>query len=90
MPFRSSRRSKQEAAPVVPAREPVGVGERAGERAMMVSVMRASPDVRYRAARELGLLDGLENVVGVELERGLLERARASGVLAALEEAVAT
>jgi hypothetical protein len=56
----------------------------------MVSVMRASPDVRYRAARDLGLLDGLENVVGVELERGLLERARASGVLAALEEAVAT
>ena len=55
---------------------------------MMVSVMRVAPDVRYRAARELGLLDGLENVVGLELERRLLERARAGRALAALQEAV--
>ena len=55
---------------------------------MMVSVMRAAPDVRYRAARQLGLLDGLQNVHGLELERRLLTQARASRKLAALEEAV--
>jgi hypothetical protein len=55
---------------------------------MMVSVMRVPPDVRYRAARELGLLDGLQNVHGLELERRLLTQTRASRKLAALEEAV--
>ena len=56
---------------------------------MMLSVMRVPPDVRYRAAKELGLFDGLQNVVGLELERRLLEQARETRTLAALAEAVA-
>jgi hypothetical protein len=57
-------------------------------REITVRVMHAAPDVRYRAARALGLLDGLELVAGPEREAALLERARASRQLAALEQAI--
>jgi hypothetical protein len=59
------------------------------ELALAVSVMRAAPDVRYRAARSLGLFDGLDGSRGVELERALLANAQQAGKLEALEEAVA-
>jgi len=55
----------------------------------MLSVMRAAPDVRYRAARGLGLMDGLDGAAGPELERLLLARARDAHMLGSLEEALA-
>jgi hypothetical protein len=58
-------------------------------RELMLSVMRAAPDVRYRAARALGLMDGLDGAAGADLERRLLERARDARALAALDEALA-
>ena len=61
----------------------------ADEHRLILQVMRASPDVRYRAARELGLLVGLDGLTGGELERRLLAGARTTGRLAALSEAVA-
>jgi len=60
----------------------------AAERALMLSVMRVAPDVRYRAARSLGLLEGLEGARGVELERALLARAHNAQKLAELDEAI--
>jgi hypothetical protein len=73
------------------ASEPVGAPESVSdsERAIMLAVMRVPPDVRYRAAREIGLLDGLWGAGGVELERSLLARAHAARKLEALEEALA-
>ena len=59
------------------------------ERALMVSVMRVAPDVRYRAARSLGLFEGLEGRQGVELERALLANAHSAGRLQELDEALA-
>jgi hypothetical protein len=59
-----------------------------GAREITVRLMHAAPDVRYRAARALGLLDGLELVAGPEREVALLERARAGRQLAALEQAI--
>ena len=59
------------------------------EHRLILQVMRASPDVRYRAARERGLLRGLDGLAGGELERRLLAGARATGRLAELSEAVA-
>lgn len=61
----------------------------AAERALMLSVMRVAPDVRYRAARSLGLLTGLDGRAGVELERALLARAHEAGKLTELDEAIA-
>jgi len=69
--------------PVVPATAEDGARE------LALRIMRAAPDVRYRAARGLGLLEGLDGASGPELERGLLERARAARMLAALDEAIA-
>lgn len=80
-------------APAEPAAETVAavaqgpVEEDARE--LMLSVMRAAPDLRYRAARQLGLLEGLEGASGPELERRLLERARDARALTALKEALA-
>jgi len=70
--------SESEEAPLaVPQPEPVA----SDNRAIMLAVMRAAPDSRHRAARELGLLDGLEHLTGVELERELLKHAVDSGQL---------
>jgi hypothetical protein len=78
------------AQPVIdtPDREPdVAISD--AERAVIVDVMRVAPDVRYRAARSLDLLGGLEDTYGVVREHALLGRARSSGKLIALAEAVA-
>ena len=58
-------------------------------RELMLSVMRAAPDVRYRAARRLGLMEGLDGAGGPALERQLLGRARNARMLAALDEELA-
>jgi hypothetical protein len=69
------------------AAAPVAVGPQ--EYAQAVRVMSVPPDTRYRAARAVGLLDGLSGPSGgFALDRDLLTRARASGRLAALAEAV--
>jgi hypothetical protein len=52
------------------------------------SIMRAAPDLRYRAARTLGLLESRDSGGGPEFERRLLERARDTRQLAALEQAL--
>jgi len=70
-------------APAVPATAEDGARE------LALRIMRAAPDVRYGAARRLGILEGLDGASGPELERGLLERARAARMLAALDEAIA-
>jgi hypothetical protein len=85
-PAPATTRTKAAPALAAPAVERPRVS--AQERAIMVGVMRVAPDVRYRAARTLGLLDGLERHSGVELEHSLLERAHASGKLDALGEAL--
>lgn len=79
------RRAKQPRTELA-APPPAAAEENARE--LMLSVMRAAPDVRYRAARRLGLMEGLA-VGAPELERRLLERAREARMLAALEEALA-
>ena len=80
------RRAKRPQPEPEPAAPPAPAEENARE--LMLGVMRAAPDVRYRAARRLGLMDGLDGS-GPELERRLLERARDARMLAALQEAVA-
>jgi hypothetical protein len=57
-------------------------------RAIMIRVMRVAPDARYRAARQLGLLEGSEHAAGPELERHLLQRAYTMRMLGALEAAL--
>jgi len=59
----------------------------ADEHAAILGVMRVAPDVRYRAARSAGLLDGLEEMRGAALEHAILERARSAGKLSELAEA---
>lgn len=59
-----------------------------GARELVFTIMRAAPDLRYRAARTLGLLEGPDAGGGPEFERRLLERARDTRQLAALEEAL--
>ena len=54
------------------------------ERTMVYKVMSASPDLRRRAGRRLGLLLEHEDKVGVALDKALLERAIAQGRLAEL------
>jgi hypothetical protein len=81
------RQPQPEPAPPPPIAAPAPPEE--GAREIAVRVMHAAPDVRYRAARTLGLLDGLEYAMGPEREIALLERARAGRQLAALEEAIA-
>lgn len=71
-----------------PAPAPAPAEAEVDARELMLSVMRAAPDVRYRAARGLGLMDGLDGAAGPELERLLLARARDARMLAALEEAL--
>ena len=72
-----------EEAPPAPAAAPFS----AEEHAAIIGVMRVAPDVRYRAARSAGLLDGLEDMRGAALEHAILERARGAGKLAELAEA---
>jgi hypothetical protein len=72
----------EEASPA-PAAAPFS----AEEHAAILGVMRVAPDVRYRAARSAGLLDGLEDVRGAALEHAILERARDAGKLSELAEA---
>jgi hypothetical protein len=79
------RRAKQ---PQPELAEPTPVSAEENARELMLSVMRAAPDVRYAAARRLGLMDGLD-AGGPELERRVLERARDARMLAALDEALA-
>jgi hypothetical protein len=69
----------------------VAVASRPEERAheLVLSIMRAAPDLRFRAARELGLLEPAERGSGPEFERMLLERARDAHKLTALEQAIA-
>jgi hypothetical protein len=78
------RQPQSEPAPPIAASTP----PEEGAREITVRVMRAAPDVRYRAARALGLLEGVEHLAGPEREIALLARARASRQLAALEEAI--
>jgi hypothetical protein len=80
------RRRQPQSEPAPPIAAPPLPEE--GAREIAVRVMHAAPDVRYRAARALGLLDGWEYATGPEREIALLERARASRQLAALEEAI--
>jgi hypothetical protein len=61
----------------------------AAEHAVIIDVMRVAPDVRYRAARSLDLLKGLEETHGIAREHAILERARSSGKLIPLAEAIA-
>ncbi len=59
------------------------------ERQMVYRVMRASPDARRRAARELNLLPpNSEDMDGLEMDRELLRRALEEGTLAALDERI--
>lgn len=55
---------------------------------LMISILAVAPDVRYRAARQLGVLAGLMGASGPEVERRLLERAYERRMLAALAEAI--
>ena len=59
------------------------------EREMVYRVMRASPDVRLRAARQLGLLLESEELSGSELDKDVLRRARDNGRLAELDVRIA-
>jgi hypothetical protein len=59
-----------------------------GARELVLTIMRAAPDLRYRAARALGLIEGPDSGGGPQFERRLLERARDTRQLAALEEAL--
>ena len=79
------RRRAKHPQPELAAPPPATAEENARE--LMLSVMRAAPDVRYRAARQLGLMEDLA-AGGPEFERRLLERARAARMLAALDEAL--
>ena len=54
-------------------------------RKMVYRVMSASPDVRRRAARELGLLPEHDGLDGLELDKAVLRRALAEGRLAELD-----
>ena len=54
-------------------------------RKMVYRVMSASPDVRLRAARELGLLPEHEELGGLDLDKAVLQRALAEGRLAELD-----
>ena len=92
MLFRRRRKNAEPAAQAVAAAVAVPAVPAPAEensRELMVSVMRAAPDLRYRAASRLGLLEGLAGASGPELERRLLERARDARMLTALEEALA-
>ena len=82
------RRRAKHPEPAVAVAPPPGPAEE-NARELMLSVMRAAPDVRYGAARALGLMDGLDGAAGPELERRLLERARDARQLATLAEALA-
>ena len=82
------RRRPKHTQPEVAAPAPAPAAEE-NPRELMLSVMRAAPDVRYRAARGLGLMEGLDSAGGPELERLLLARARDAHMLASLEEALA-
>jgi hypothetical protein len=68
--------------------EAVALAPEEGARELVFAIMRAAPDVRYRAARALGLLEGQGSGGGPEFERRLLERARDARQLAALERAL--
>ena len=60
-----------------------------GARELVFAIMRAAPDVRYRAARRLGLIDGASAAAGgPDFERRLLEGARDRLQLAELAQAI--
>jgi len=83
------RRSRRRAQ----APEPAAVSSAPPEpdaRAIITRVMSAPPDQRYRAARQIGLLDGDAPNGGPALERLLVERAVAQRKLAMLEETIAS
>lgn len=77
----TSRASELAAAPVAVSPE---------DYAQAMRVMSVPPDTRYRAARSIGLLDGASagGAGGFAFDHELLTRARASGRLASLAEAV--
>ena len=54
-------------------------------RQMVYRVMSASPDVRIRAARELGLLPEHDGLSGLDLDKAVLQRAIAEDRLAELD-----
>ena len=54
-------------------------------RQMVYRVMSASPDVRIRAARELGLLPEHDGLSGLDLDKAVLLRAIAEDRLAELD-----
>ena len=58
------------------------------EREMLYKVMSASPDVRRRAARQLELLPGGEELVGLALDKEVIRRALASDRLAELARTI--
>jgi hypothetical protein len=61
----------------------------AAEHAVIIDLMRVAPDVRYRAARSLDLLRGLEDTYGFTREHAIIERARDAGQLIPLTKAIA-
>jgi hypothetical protein len=88
------RRAKQQ-APLEPftdaavASVPGAPGNEERAHELVLNIMRAAPDLRFHAARQLGLLQPGEAGSGPDFERALLERARDTGMLAPLEEAIA-
>ena len=90
--MRFRRRSKQnQPEPVLAAKEPATASQAPedGARELVFAIMRAAPDVRYRAARRLGLIDsGSGPAAGPDFERRLLEGARERRQLAELVQAI--
>jgi len=89
-PQASQPQASQSPASPPPASPPQAFSQPAeeGAREFVLTIMRAAPDRRYRAARALGLLDGPDSGGGPQFERRLLERARDTRRLSALEEAL--
>ena len=71
-----------ETAPAV-APEPI----ESGQRGMIFNIMRAAPDIRLASAQALGLVSQPE-LRGLELERHILHRAVADGMVQQLDERI--
>jgi hypothetical protein len=87
---RRSKRAPEQPVALEAPTQPSAAPQQAedGARELVLTIMRAAPDLRYRAARALGLLEGPGSGGGPQFERRLLERARDTRQLAALEEAL--
>jgi hypothetical protein len=77
-----------ELPPSIERSAPIALAPEEGAHDLVFVIMAAAPDLRYRAARTLGLLEGQPSGGGPEFERRLLERARDTRQLAALEQAL--